>query len=92
VVRVMIVVMVRLDLGGSEQAVVGLCKLEVQMAVTIRQGWGSFEWVVVTLCKLEVKLDFVVFGQAVAKLHLGFEWVGARPCKLWPSLLQPLHG
>jgi len=36
-------VMARLDLGGSEQAAVGLRKLEVRMAVTTRLGWGGFE-------------------------------------------------
>ena len=69
-VRVTMVVMARLDLGGSEQAAVGLRKLEVQMVVTTRLDWGGFERAAATLCEL------------LAKLHLGFERMGARPCKL----------
>ena len=70
----------------------GLCKLEVWMAVMMRLDWGSFEWAEATLCKLEAKLDFVVFGQVVVKLHLGFEWVGARPCKLAVAVALSLAG
>jgi len=92
VVRVTMAVMARLDLGGSEQAAVGLRKLEVQMAVTMRLGWGGFERAAATLCEQEVKLDFVVFGRAVAKLHLGFERVGARPCKLAVAAVLSLAG
>ena len=62
------------------------------MAVTMRLRWGSFEWAAATLCELEAKLDFVVFGRAVAKLHLGFERVGAKPCKLAVAAVLSLAG
>src|SRR6266581_3591518 len=82
----------RLKLGGFEWVAVGLRNLEVWMAVTMRLRWGSFEWAAATLCKLEAKLDFVVFGRAVAKLHLGFEWVGVKPCKLAVAAVLSLAG
>ncbi len=73
-------VMARLDLGGSEQAAVGLRKLEVRMAVTTRLDWGGFERAAATLCEL------------LAKLHLGFERMGARPCKLAVAAALSLAG
>jgi len=85
--------MTRLDLSSFEQVAVGLRKPEVRMAVTTRlMSWGGFEWVAATLCELEATLDFVVFGRAVARLHLGFERVGARPCKLAVAAVLSLAG
>ena len=71
----------RLKMGGFEQVAVGLRKLEVRMAVTTRLGWGGFERAAATLCELEAKLDFVVFGRAVAK-----------PCKLAVAAVLSLAG
>ena len=97
-------VAMRLNLDCFEQAAVGLRKLEVSVAVTglsaavkvvvvmTRLSLGSFEWAAATLRELKAKLDFVVFGWAVAKLHVGFEQVGARPCKLAAAAVLSLAG
>jgi len=52
--RATMVVMVRLDLGGSEQAV-GLHKLDMQV-VAVRLDWGGIEWAVVGLRELETQV------------------------------------
>jgi len=44
--------------------------VRVTMVVIARLDLGGFEWAAATLCEL------------LAKLHLGFEQMGARPCKL----------
>ena len=94
----------RLNLECFEQAAVELRKLEVRtavmelstavkvVAVTTRLSLGSFEWAAATLRELKAKLDFVGFGQAVAKLRMGFERVGARPCKLVVAAVLSLAG
>ena len=60
--------------------------------MVMRLRWGGFEWTAATLCELEAKLDLVVFGRVVARLHLGFERVGAKPCKLAVAVVLSLAG
>jgi len=94
----------RLNLECFERAAVELRKLEVRaavtelsaavkvVAVTTRLSLGSFERAAATLRELKAKLDFVVFGRAVAKLRVGFERVGAKPCKLAVAAVLSLAG